>query len=393
MAPPTLQLDRPEQPPTETQAPSTQPPASLGEIFRRAELAEDLTAIEQLLIERAGARAPLLVLLAARLGHYDLERAAHPAAAIELLHAASLVHDDLVDHTQRRRGHATVHTRWDSAVALMLGDYFFALSAGELAAEPDPRIIRFYAHAAQTIVEGELSPVTQIEPLDIALAQYRYKIGCKTAALFEAAGKAGIAVAGGTPEQIEALGRFGYDLGLAFQIVDDVLDFTGDEQALGKPAGNDLRERTWTLPLIYAVAESGNPLLRSLVRGAGACCHGHRIRRGGPRDGGGPGDGRARDQPPGRLPTIRHHPRAERDMRFRVAPAELTAYARITSSAVFTNMPAAATFVDIQRLCIYRESYNDRLANGHVPIRHPAARSAYTDSSTAQTPVPGSQHV
>ncbi|MFL5805669.1 MAG: polyprenyl synthetase family protein [Roseiflexaceae bacterium] len=287
MAPPTLQLDPPEQPPTETQAPSSQPPASLGEIFRRAELAEDLTAIEQLLMERAGARAPLLaaagahtiaaggkrlrgalVLLAARLGHYDLERAAHPAAAIELLHAASLVHDDLVDHTQRRRGHTTVHTRWDSAVALMLGDYFFALSAGELAAEPDPRIIRFYAHAAQTIVEGELSPVTQIEPLDIALAQYRYKIGCKTAALFEAAGKAGIAVAGGTPEQIEALGRFGYDLGLAFQIVDDVLDFTGDEQALGKPAGNDLRERTWTLPLIYAVAESGSPVLRGLIRTA-----------------------------------------------------------------------------------------------------------------------------
>jgi heptaprenyl diphosphate synthase len=288
MAPPMLQLDRPEQPPTETQAPSTQPPpASLGEIFQRAELAEDLAAIEQLLMQRAGARAPLLaaagahtiaaggkrlrgalVLLAARLGNYDLERVAHPAAAIELLHAASLIHDDLIDHTQRRRGHATVHTRWDSSVALMLGDYFFALSANELAAEPDPRIIRFYAGAAQTIVEGELSPVTQIEPLEIALAQYRYKIGCKTAALFEAAGKAGIAVAGGTPEQIEMLGRFGYDLGLAFQIVDDVLDFTGDEQALGKPAGNDLRERTWTLPLIYAVAESGSPALRGLTRTA-----------------------------------------------------------------------------------------------------------------------------
>jgi heptaprenyl diphosphate synthase/octaprenyl-diphosphate synthase len=245
----------------------------------------DLAALEQLLMQRAGARSPqlaaagahtiaaggkrlraALVLLAARLGHYDLERAAHPAAAIELLHAASLVHDDLVDHTQRRRGRATVHTRWDSAVALLLGDYFFALSANELAAEPDPRIIGFYAAAAQTIVEGELSPVTQIEPLEIALAQYRYKIGCKTAALFEAACKAGIAVAHGTPEQIEALGRFGYDLGLAFQIVDDVLDFTGNEQTLGKPAGNDLREGTWTLPLIYAAAQSSSPLLRGLAR-------------------------------------------------------------------------------------------------------------------------------
>jgi heptaprenyl diphosphate synthase/octaprenyl-diphosphate synthase len=150
----------------------------------------------------------------------------------------------------------------------MLGDYLFALSANELAAEPDPRIIRFYADAAQTVVEGELRPVTQLEPLDVALSQYRHKIGCKTAALFEAACKAGIAVAGGSPDQIEALGRFGYDLGLAFQIVDDVLDFTGDEATLGKPAGNDLREGTLTLPLIYAVAQSSNPLLRDIARSA-----------------------------------------------------------------------------------------------------------------------------
>ena len=138
----------------------------------------------------------------------------------------------------------------------------------ELAAEPDPRIIRFYANAAHTIVEGELRPVTQLEPIDVALAQYRYKIGCKTAALFEAACKSGIAVAGGTADQIEALARFGYDLGLAFQIVDDVLDFTGDEASLGKPAGNDLREGTLTLPLIYAVAQGGSPLLREVARTA-----------------------------------------------------------------------------------------------------------------------------
>lgn len=86
------------------------------------------------------------------------------------------------------------------------GDYFFALSAGELASEPDPRIIRFYADAAQTVVEGELRPVTQVEPLDVALKQYFYNIGAKTAALFEAACKSGIAVGGGTPEQVEAIG-------------------------------------------------------------------------------------------------------------------------------------------------------------------------------------------
>jgi len=256
-------------------------PKNLSDIFHRAALSDDLAAVEDLLLQRTTSRSPLLVaagvyavaaggkrlrgalvLLAARLGHYDLSRAIHPAAAVELLHAASLVHDDLVDHAGRRRGRTTVHSRWDSGVALMLGDYFFALAAGELAAEPDPRIITFYATAAQMLVEGELSPVAQLEPLDTALAQYHHKIGCKTAALFEAACKAGIAVAGGTRAQVDALGRFGYDLGLAFQIVDDVLDFIGDEAMLGKPAGNDLREGTLTLPLIYAVAQSDSALLR-----------------------------------------------------------------------------------------------------------------------------------
>lgn len=264
-------------------APALAEPASLSDIFWRAGITDDLAAVERRLLDLSASHSRLLtgagahtvaaggkrlraalVLLAARLGSYDRDRAMHPAAAVELLHAASLVHDDLVDHAQQRRGRVTVHERWDHHVALMLGDYFFALSAGELAAEPDPRIITFYAEAARTVVTGELKPVTQLLPTDVALAQYYAKTGAKTAALFEAATKAGIAVAGGTPEQIEALGRFGYDLGLAFQIVDDVLDFVGDEALLGKPAGNDLREGTLTLPLIYAVAYGDDALLKEL---------------------------------------------------------------------------------------------------------------------------------
>lgn len=260
---------------------------NLSDIFRRASIVDDLAAVEHRLLQRTSSRSPMLaaagahtvaaggkrlraalVLLAARFGMYDLNRALHPASAVELLHAASLIHDDLVDHTYQRRGRVTVHARWDNDVALMLGDYFFALAAGELASEPDPRIITFYADAARTVVEGELRPVTQLTPLDRALDQYRYKIGAKTAALFEAACKAGIAVAGGSADEIAALGRFGYDLGLAFQIVDDVLDFVGDEVLLGKPAGNDLREGTLTLPLIYAVAQSDAPLLQDVARSA-----------------------------------------------------------------------------------------------------------------------------
>lgn len=285
MATPTLSRELPPPAVAEGAVPAGLALPNVGDIFRRAGLTDDLAIVERLMTERTASQSRLLaaagaytvaaggkrlraalVLLAARLGDYQPARAAHPAVAIELLHTASLVHDDLVDHTLRRRGRVTVHARWDNHVALMLGDYFFALSAGELAAEPDPRIIKFYADAAQTVVEGELRPVTQLQPLDIALAQYFYKIGCKTAALFEAACKAGIAVAGGSAEQIEALGHFGYDLGLAFQIVDDVLDFVGDEALLGKPAGNDLREGTLTLPLIYAVAQSNDALLDGLAR-------------------------------------------------------------------------------------------------------------------------------
>jgi heptaprenyl diphosphate synthase/octaprenyl-diphosphate synthase len=249
-----------------------------------AALIADLEQLDQVIIERAQSRSAViqvaghyiltsggkriraaLALLAAQLGRYDLDTVVHSAAAIELIHAASLVHDDLVDETEQRRGVRTVHTRWDGNVALMVGDYLFALASAEMALAPDPRIIGYFARGVMTICEGELSPVMSVTPVAVAIEQYLYKIGCKTAALFEAACKAGMVCGGGAVEQIDALGRFGYDLGLAFQIVDDVLDFTGDATTLGKPAGNDLREGTITLPLIYAVESGGGAQLTQVV--------------------------------------------------------------------------------------------------------------------------------
>jgi heptaprenyl diphosphate synthase/octaprenyl-diphosphate synthase len=244
-----------------------------------AALLADLEQVDQVIVERAQSRSMViriagqhiltsggkrvraaLALLAAQLGRYDLDAVIHAAAAVELIHAASLVHDDLVDEAEQRRGVRTVHSRWDGNVALMVGDYLFALAAAEMALAPDPRIIDYFAHGVMTICEGELSPVMNVTPREVAIEQYMYKIGCKTAALFEAACKAGMVCGGGTQEQVDTLGRFGYDLGLAFQIVDDVLDFTGDPALLGKPAGNDLREGTITLPLIYAVEMGGTTL-------------------------------------------------------------------------------------------------------------------------------------
>jgi heptaprenyl diphosphate synthase/octaprenyl-diphosphate synthase len=258
--------------------------SSIGDLFERANLTADLSAVEQLLLERSQSRSALITaasihtvrsggkrlraamaLLSAQLGSYQLANVIHAAASAELIHAASLVHDDLVDQAARRRGRVTVHTRWDNDVALMVGDYFFALAAAEMSLSPDPRIITFYAQAVQTIVEGELSPVTMIEPAETALGQYFYKTGAKTAALFEAACKAGMAAGGGDDAQIAALGQYGFDVGVAFQIVDDVLDFTGDAVTLGKPAGNDVRQGTITLPLIYALQATGSPRLRAII--------------------------------------------------------------------------------------------------------------------------------
>jgi geranylgeranyl pyrophosphate synthase len=220
----------------------------------------------QYLLESGGKRLrAALALLAARLGSYHLDDVLHAATTVELIHAASLVHDDLVDEAERRRGLVTVHTRWDHGVALMVGDYFFALAAGEMALSPDSRVITYFSQSVMTICEGELSPVMAAEPQEQALEQYYYKIGCKTAALFEAACRSGMASGKGTDEQIEHLGRFGYDLGLAFQVVDDILDFTGSEELLGKPIGGDLRKGVITLPLIYAVAAGGGERLAAAV--------------------------------------------------------------------------------------------------------------------------------
>lgn len=264
----------------------------LGDIMHATGLQSDFVAVEQQILARirsqqsaiqdaglytmqAGGKRlrVMMVLLSAKVAAYDFTRAVHPAVAIELLHAASLVHDDLVDHAGARRGRATVHKQWNRNVALALGDFLFGLAARELANEPDPRIIGYYVHAAQRMVEGELNPVTVVDPFEVASAQYYRKIGNKTAVLFEAACRAGIAVSGGSERAVAALGQLGHELGLAFQIIDDILDMTESEAVLGKPAGNDLREGTITLPLLLAAQRSADPLLRRILSGPIAAEH------------------------------------------------------------------------------------------------------------------------
>lgn len=248
------------------------------------ELLEDLQRVEEVVQARVAAQSAVaaivgqrmlppggtrlraaLTLLAAQLGTYRLDDTLHAAAAVELIQIASLLHNDLVDEARRRRGIVPEAQGWQHSAALMVGDYFFALSAGEMALAPDSRVIGYFAHAVMTICEGGLAPVMQTQPLETALEQYYYKIGCKTAALFAAACKAGMAIGGGSDAEIERLGSFGYDLGLAWQVVDDLLDFGGDAASQERPPGSSLRQGVITLPLIYAVDAGGGAELAAAV--------------------------------------------------------------------------------------------------------------------------------
>ncbi len=209
----------------------------------------------------------VLCLLAARLGQAAAPGSAvYGAAAVELIHAASLVHDDLIDQSPHRRGRPTIHEKWHHDVALLAGDYLYALAARAIALAGDIRVMEYISVAATAICEGEISSVDAVEPLDEALGSYHFKIERKTAALFQAAAQVGAVCGGASLEVTAALGQFGRALGMAFQIVDDVLDYTGQEQALGKPAGGDLRRGLITLPLIYAVAhDDADSFLRTVV--------------------------------------------------------------------------------------------------------------------------------
>jgi len=199
-------------------------------------------------------RAALVLLAARQRGGPIPEKAVYAAAAVELIHAASLVHDDLIDESPHRRGRPAIHEKWHHDIAILAGDYLFALAARAIALTSNIAVLEHLSAASAAVCEGEVTNVEEIEPLADALESYEFKIGHKTAALFEAAGQVGAVCGGADGETVAALGRFGYALGMAFQIVDDVLDYVGEEAQLGKPAGGDLRRGLITLPLIYAVA-------------------------------------------------------------------------------------------------------------------------------------------
>ena len=184
---------------------------------------------------------PRLVLLAyAAVGGADPEQAAPVAAAVELVHTASVVHDDINDHGIVRRGRPSINALWGRTFALLTGDFLFTKVYELMAPYKDLNII--LADATVALVEGETLQASAVKANNFTREVYNQIIALKTAALFRAAGELGSRLANGAPEQIEALANFGYSIGLAFQIVDDVLDLTGDTEQLGKTAGIDLEQ-------------------------------------------------------------------------------------------------------------------------------------------------------
>lgn len=211
----------------------------------------DLRAALEHLLAAGGKRVrPTLSLLVGNMLGAPLEKLINLGAAVELLHTATLVHDDLIDGSLLRRGTPTLNARWSPPATVLTGDFLFARAA-KLAADTDHLpLMKLFSETLATIVNGELTQMFTSRGL-INRENYYKRIYAKTASLFEMTSRAAAMVSPASEETVEAMRDFGYQIGMAFQIVDDILDFNGDQNAVGKPLGSDLLNGLVTLPAIY----------------------------------------------------------------------------------------------------------------------------------------------
>ena len=208
---------------------------------------------------------PAVLLMAARMAGYTGERAVLYASVLEFIHTATLVHDDIIDESQLRRGREAVHTRWGNHVTVLFGDFLYLKSMSLALTQDDLAIIRLLCDVTLRIVEGEIYQLTKNGDGDLTEAEHFDIVQSKTAYLFAGCARIGGMLGPITRDQQEALWQYGLNIGMAFQIVDDLLDFTGEEVALGKPVGGDLREGKLTLPVIH-MRDRGGPRAAALLR-------------------------------------------------------------------------------------------------------------------------------
>lgn len=219
---------------------------------------------EYLLSLRGKLFRPTLLLLSNEVGGRPSEDAVRLGAIVELLHLATLVHDDSVDHSVRRRGMPTVNTRWTHQIAVIMGDYLYSRAVIEITEVGRLEAIGLLARAANRMTVGEMRQLMTHDALDASREDYFRLCECKTASLMSASCALGAMF--GVPEHREALSRFGYRLGMAFQITDDLLDYASSASITGKPGGQDLREHKVTLPLIATLPRLGRGDRRRVER-------------------------------------------------------------------------------------------------------------------------------
>jgi octaprenyl-diphosphate synthase len=200
---------------------------------------------------------PALLLLACRLCGYRGERAILLASVVEFIHTATLLHDDIIDEASTRRGRRSVNSRWGNDVTVLLGDFLYTKSMGMALSQDNLPVLRLLSDVTLRMIEGEILEIERDGDLHVSAEEHVDLIKRKTAYLFSACTRIGAVLGEVGPEREEALARYGLNLGVCFQMVDDVLDFTADEKVLGKPVANDLREGKVTLPAIFLLRNAG----------------------------------------------------------------------------------------------------------------------------------------
>lgn len=244
--------------------------AAVDEEIRR-ELASDVVLINQLghyIINSGGKRLrPMLVLLAARALDYQGSHHIGLAAVVEFIHTATLLHDDVVDASDMRRGMDSANAVWGNEASVLVGDFLYSRAFQMMVRAENMRIQRVFAEATNRIAEGEVLQLLNVHDADTDETRYFDVIERKTAKLFEAGAETGGLLAEADESQLAALREYGMRLGVAFQLIDDVLDYAGDEAEFGKHVGDDLAEGKPTLPLIVAMRE-GSKEQRELIRAA-----------------------------------------------------------------------------------------------------------------------------
>ena len=222
-------------------------------------------------IQQSGGKRirPAVLLMAARLCGYTGDRAVLYASVVEFIHTATLVHDDIIDGSDWRRGQMAVHSRWGNDITVLLGDYLYIKSMSLALTQDMLDVIRLLCDVTLRMIEGELYQLTKNGDAAITEEEHLEIIRRKTAYLFGGCAEIGGLLGEVSPERREALREYGFNLGIAFQLVDDVLDLTGDERVVGKPVASDLREGKVTLPIIHLLARSKDgvgDMIRDIVR-------------------------------------------------------------------------------------------------------------------------------